>query len=69
VHRDSISTDTDTAYGQLLRRMPVTDDRSIDVYTVSSDGQVRPITGAGNQLHELGDRATPLATGLRSEPR
>ena len=25
-HRDSISPDTDTAYGQLLRRMPVTDD-------------------------------------------
>jgi hypothetical protein len=41
----------------------------IDVYAVSSDGQVRAISSAGNHRHELRDRGTPLATSLRGEPQ
>jgi hypothetical protein len=68
-----VTDDPNTRYGlvvphEALRAALRVDNRvrkllRIDVYAVSSDGQVRAITGAGNQLHELGDRGTPLATG------
>lgn len=41
VHRDSVSTDTDTAYGQLLRRMPPVGDNDTRFGLVVPEGAVR----------------------------
>jgi hypothetical protein len=52
-HRDSISPDTDTAYGQLLRRMPVTDDPNTRYGLAAPDEALRAALRVRNRVRKL----------------
>lgn len=53
VHRDSVSTDSDTAYGQLLRRMPSIDDPAVRYGLVVPDESIRAALRVDPRVREL----------------